>query len=293
MAEKKVTILQKNSAGTLDIIYVKTTADQVIETDDRKFMTSAQLDQFNENISYTNETPTTVAHGGVEAGETFDKVPVSTMLTKILYPYVEPAIEGSTGTPGGVFEKGTTVAVTAETAVVTKGSEDVTSVDLYNGATLVESKTEGVADGGSIAFAQAINLTDSANLIVKVTDAKPVTKQAVAGVYTFVYPFYSGVVAADAEVDGATVAAMDKQVAEKDDAHVFTLTAANQKLVVACPASYGPLASLKDQNGFELLNGFTQSTVAVTGADSTAQSYNVYVKDEVCTVSNYKLIAEF
>ena len=291
MAEYNITILQKNEAGTLDTYYPKTIAAQVTESSTQQFVSAAKKTQYDENTLYTNATPIVSPTGQIEPGDTFNDEPVKNMLTKILYPYVQPEISGSTAVGSRVVEKGVTTTVSSVNAVVGKKSENITSVDLYNGSTLVESKTDSVSAGGTFAFSQVINVTDTTVLKVKATDAKPTTVEAVVAEYTYVYPFYHGTVAAGATIDAAAVLALVKDVAVKGD-RTYSFDLDDSCAVIAYPAAYGDAAKIEDVHGFDNLASFTKSTVAVTGTDGTSQNYYVYVK-EPATATAFKLTCKF
>lgn len=287
MAEKKITILQKNELGQLDTYYPKTIADQVVESEEKKFLSAAKEAQYDANTLYNNETPIVTAIGSIEAGDTFENVPVSEMLTKILYPYVKPTISGSASVGTRTVEKGVTTNVTWVKAVVGKKSEAITSVTLYNGSTLVEEKTDGVANGGTIQFDQAIAITDTATLKVKATDAKPTTVEATAATYTYVYPYYYGVVAAGTAMTSDVVVGLTKDVTTKGS-KTYTYNLENNCAVIAYPKSYGQIKKVLDPNGFDNIASYTKSEVSVTGTDGSAQAYYVYVK-AAGTASGFKL----
>lgn len=291
MAEKNITILQKNAEGTLDTFYPKTIAAQVTESSTQQFVSAAKKTQYDENTVYTNATAIVEPTGQIAPGDTFNEVPVNQMLTKILYPYIPPTISGTPSTASRVVEKGVTLTIDNVTANVGKKSEAITKVELYNGATLVEAKTDSVAAGGQFTFSNAVSLSADATLKVKATDAKPTVVEAEVGTYTFVYPFYHGTVAAGAAVDGATIAAMLKDVSEKGD-KTYTFNLTDNCAVFAYPKAYGVLKAIVDRHGFDNLPNFTQSTVSVTGADSTAQEYYVYVK-EPATATDFELTCKF
>lgn len=278
MAEKDITIRQKAADGTLDTFYPKTRASQVIESDEKKFLSAAKELQYDNNTVYTNETPIVTAIGQIGVGDTFANVPVSEMLTKILYPYVKPVINSASAAPSSrVVEKGITTRVTSVTASISKKSEAISSVALYNGGTLVENKVDVVANGGTITFDQAIEITDTATLKVKVTDTKPTTVEATAATYTYVYPYYYGTVAAGTDITSAVVLGLTKDVAVKGN-KTYTYNLNNDCAVIAYPKAYGELKSVLDPNSFDNMASYTKTEVQVTGTDGTAQPYLVYVK---------------
>lgn len=61
----------------------------------------------------------------------------------------------------------------------------------------------------------------------------------------------------------------------------FKFTTNNEHMVIAYDSSYGNLTSILDPNGFEVLSGWTKSTLTVDGF-----SYYVYVADSATTDTN-------
>ena len=246
-------------------------------------------------VTYTNNTPTVQAHGGIAAGETFDAVPLTEMITRILYPWVAPVVSAKVAAPanGGVFEKGNTQNVTSITVTVTKKSSDITKVEIFDGASSLGSKTGADLDtlntSGSATFTFPVDVDVTANksFQAKVTDAADKVTTANTGSFSFVYPYYQGVIAADATADEVAVKALTKLIQAKGTKAV-TYTASNQKMVFATPASNGKITTITDPNGFNVTDTFAESTVSITGLDGTAQQYYVYVSNAT-TVSAFKI----
>jgi len=291
MAEKNITIKQKNELGQLDTFYPKTIAAQVIESSTKMFLTDTDKAKYDANTSYTNDTPVVEPIGGIETGDTFTNVAMKDMMDRLLYPYVKPLISGTASVASRVVEKGVSTSVTYVDAVVTKKSDPITKVELYNGATLVEAKTDAVADGGTFRFSQTISLSDTSTLKVKATDAKGTVVEAEVATYTYVYPMYNGTCAAGATLTSADITAMTKHVVEKGN-EKFNFTLADNCAVIAYPAAYGDLVAIRDDNGFNNIHNFTKNVVAVTGTDATSQNYNVYVK-EPATAADFAFTIEF
>ena len=291
MAEKNITIKQKNELGQLDTFYPKTIAAQVIESSTKMFLTDTDKAKYDANTSYTNATPIVEPIGGIEAGDTFDDVAMSDLMDQLLYPYVKPEITGTASVASRVVEKGVTTSVTYVDAVVVKKSDAITKVELFNNATSVEAKTESVEAGGTFRFSQTISISDTSTLKVKATDETGVVVEAEAATYTYVYPMYNGTCAAGATLTSADIVAMTKHVVEKGN-ESFTFNLADTCAVIAYPASYGDLVAIRDDNGFNNIANFTKSVIAVTGTDATSQNYNVYVK-EPATATGFKFTIEF
>lgn len=245
--------------------------------------------------TYTNSTPTVQSHGGIAAGETFDAVPVTEMLTRILYPWVAPVVSARVAAPanGGTFEKGNTQNVTSITVTVTKKSSDITKVEIFDGSSSLGSKTGADLDtlntsgSATFTFPVDVDVTANKNFQAKVTDAAEKVTTANTGSFSFVYPYYQGVIAADAAADEAAVKALTKLIQAKGTKAV-TYTASNQKMVFATPKANGVIKTITDPNGFNVTDTFAQSELSITGLDGTAQDYYVYVSNAT-TVSAFKI----
>ena len=229
------------------------------------------------------------AHGGVAAGTDLNGLTTHEILKKILYPYVEPTLGNATASPnGGTYEKGVTKTITSVSISVTKKSEAITSVALYNGSTLIEEKTgDAVKGGGTITFSN-VNVevpTNGNQLTVKVTDAANKTYEKKTSSMTFVYPYYMGSCAAGTAIDETLVESLTKKVESKGNkSNSFTVS--DGHMVFAYPKAHGVLKSILDPNNFETIGNYTRSEVSVTGLDGTAQTYYVYVSGAT-TVSGF------
>ena len=220
------------------------------------------------------------AHGGVAANEDLNGLTTHEILKKILYPYVQPTVGNATASPnGGTYEKGVTKTITSVSISVTKKSEAITSVALYNGSTLIEEKTgDAVKNGGTITFSglSVVVPTDGNVLTVKVTDAKGTVLSKNTSTMNFVYPYYIGTCAAGTAIDETLVESLTKKVEGKGNkSNSFTVS--DGHMVFAYPKAHGALKSILDPNNFETIGNYTQYTVSVTGLDETAQDYYVYV----------------
>ena len=251
-------------------------------------------EKIGDRTLYTNPTPTVQAHGGVAAGTTFENMPITDVLNKILYPWVAPAVTAKVVSPanGGTFEKGNTQTVTSISVSVTKKSANITKVEIFDGTTSLGSKSGADLDtlnsSGSATFTFTVNVSVTANksFTAKVTDADSKVTSANTGAFSFVYPYYQGVIAADAAANEAAVKALTKLIQAKGTKQV-TYTANNQKMVFAAPKANGVIKTITDPNGFNVTDTFTQSEITITGLDGTAQSYYVYVSGAT-TVSAFK-----
>lgn len=248
-----------------------------LSTNDYSNEEKQKLQTAANNAVFTNNTPTVQAHGGVPVGKTFNNVPVNEVLNMILYPWVAPAVSAQIKVPsnGGVKEFGDVQNVTSIGVTVTKKSSNITKVEIFDGSESLGVKTEEVANGGTFNFTVDKQVSSNKNYTAKVTDAAEKITTANTGTFTFVYPYYWGVLDASTAVDEAAVKGLTKQIVTKGNkSNKFTAT--NQKICFAYPKSYGALANIKDQNNFDVTGTFTRTEVTITGLDKTPQAYYVY-----------------
>lgn len=232
----------------------------------------------NEAVHYTNDTPTVTAIGGVAAGTTFDNMSINDVLTKILYPYIKPTASISVTPNGGTFEKGTSVSVTALKVTATKKSSAIASVVAKQGSTTITTITEGVAEGGTFNClpAEGITLTADATFTGTVTDVDGGSASASSTKFTFIDPYYYGVVADGTAITSDVIKSLTKDVKAKGNKN-YTYTTEGECMVIAYPASYGELKSAVDPNGFENIASYTKHEVTVTTASGDV-AYYAYVK---------------
>lgn len=233
-----------------------------------------------DNEIFETDILTVNALGGIAANTDLNGLTTHEILNKLLYPYVAQVVGNPTRTPNTtVLENGNNQTITAVTVSVTKKSEVITSVALYNGSTLLAEKTgDEVAAGGTFTFSGLSVEVPSTNVVltVKVTDTSGnVVSKNTAG-WNFVYPYYVGVCTEDATIDKTLVEGLTKKIETKGNKSI-SYTCDNQRCVFAYPKAHGTLKSILDPNSFESLGSFTQYEVSVTGLDGEAQVYYVYV----------------
>lgn len=218
----------------------------------------------------------TVAIGGIEKGKKYENANVLDIINDLLHPYVAPTGIRLTlgGVNGGVFEMGSTQSVTGATVNWTRGSQNVTKAEVMVGGSPVGA-ADVSSDTGSSSVSLTLEVKANTTFSARVTDA---TQQTTGGnvTFTFVYPMYQGVVAAETTLDQGAITALSKVVQTKGNKTYSYTTEGSQQVVFAYPQSYGDLKSVLDPNNFECLDTFTKTTVSITGLDSTPQQYNVY-----------------
>ena len=232
----------------------------------------------NGAVHYTNTTPTISALGGVASGTTFDNVPITEMLTKILYPYTKPTVSVSVTPNGGTYEKGTSVSVTALKATVTKKSSPIASVTMKQNSTVITTLTD-VANGGTLNMLPSggVSLTADTTFTATATDTDGGSTSANSTKFTFVDPYYTGVVADGTTITGDIVKSLTKKV-EAKGTKSYSYTTSGECMVIAYPKAHGVLKSALDPNGFENIASYTKHEVNVTTASGASVAYYVYVK---------------
>lgn len=251
-----------------------------------RHVTDAQISQWSSNTVYTNNNPTVISVGGIEAGTTFDNETLTSILNDLFYPYVPPVVSCSSTPNGGVYEKGTSVSISQITVSIQKKSENITKVEIFDGQSSLGSKTDGSV--GNVVFPlEDITVSTNKNFRAEVTDAKSKKVTANTGSFNFVYPYYQGVIDADAEADESLVKGLSKVVQAKGNKN-FTFSANNQKMVIAYPKSYGALSKIVDPNQFDVTATWTAKEINITTADEQSTAYYVYTSKAV-TVSNYRM----
>lgn len=288
--EGKVETLEKSGYDDTelrDMISANTTAIEVLNGDEETEGSVANA--IAESEIFETDLLTINALGGIAANTDLNGMTTHAILNKLLFPYVAQVVDTPSRTPNStVLEKGNNQTITAVSVKVTKKSEPITSVALYNGSVLLAEKTgDEVAKGGTFTFSGLSVSVPSTSVVltVKVTDASGnVVSKNTAG-WTFVYPYYTGVCDVDAEINEDLVEGLTKKVEAKGN-KTWSFTTDNQRCVIAYPKAHGVLKNAIDPNGFENISSFTQYEVSVTGLDGTPQAYYVYANG-ASTVTNF------
>jgi hypothetical protein len=208
--------------------------------------------------TYSNSDPLLNDLGGIKASEHkngFNDIPITDLITELLYPYTKPVINSFTLNPAaGAKEKNVSLSVTSATAKVTKKSKPIASVSLYKGDTLVETKTDEISSSGTtLTFAvnETLDGTTNTSYTLKVVEAgdNANTVTSSTQTYSFVYPYFYGTVANGTDITSDVVLSLSKEVRAKAS-HSHSFTTNNTCPVIAYPKSYGVLKSIVDPNNF-------------------------------------------
>ena len=217
---------------------------------------------------------TSVTCGGLTAGTDISNKPLVDAFLQVVCPYQTPDITSFTANKT-VYESGTTVSSITFTIKVTKKSNPIASITLYNGATVINTFSN-VTNGGTFTYNYTSNITTNSTFKVIASDGTNSSDKTLA--VTFVNPMYVGIASGT----------LTKLVQAKGTGYTYSnITCTNDKVVFKYPASYGNLTSIKDANNFEYLNAFTKTTEVISGVD-----YNVYTSNSA-TLTDFKYIFSF
>jgi hypothetical protein len=101
---------------------------------------------------------------------------------------------------------------------------------------------------------------------------------------TWVYPFFSGEDSADLS-SGTGIEGLTSSISRKNN-KTIAVSATNEFIYFAYPATYGSLNSILDGNGFNVTSSFTQYTANVyQAASGDSISYNIYKSNSVTTIN--------
>lgn len=274
MAEKIIQMQELTADNEVQAdIYPTTVADAV------KVGDSTLPKVLSEKTTYTNSTPIVTPMGDITTSETFENVPISDMLTKILYGYVAPTISLTATEIAGYKEIGTSITPTFN-VTATKKSNNIEKLALLLGADEVKSETDGSV---SFSYTPTTPITSTSEFKATVLDGKTtVASNTIA--YTFVYPAFVGTTKSE-NPTGDTVTNMTKKITAKADIdNTFTLN--EDRMVMACPPGW-VLSKITDPNGLDITATFKVSTVPVTIAGESV-SYTVYTSNPM-TQTNFKV----
>ena len=290
LAQAEYDILTEEEKNNADVVYNITDSSE-------EYITTEQLDttveQINNKITESDifVTDMTVINGigGIESGSNLNGMTTLEILNKLIFPYVAPLVTVS-GTPnGGLYEKGNTQTITNVRVSVTKKSEKITKIEIFDGETSL-GILEGtdIENGGVFNFEVDINVNSiNKQLSAVITDNSNKSYSSKTNSFNFVYPYYVGVCDVNSEITESLIKGLTKKI-ETKGSKTIKYTTDNQRMIFAYPTSYGVISKILDANSFDVTNTFSHSTLNIIGLDNTSQSYYVYING-ASTVSNFNM----
>ena len=195
-----------------------------------------------------------------------------------------------------LYEKGLLGGVTVNlTANVTANSETVFAngriVDTATGTTVATF----TAGAGSRAATPILNVTSAKTyraLMDVGNNGTPSSIQSGTVTANFAAPTYYGVVA-NLNPTEAQIKALTKRVRARANDASLAFTGTGIRFCYAYPASFGALASVIDQNGFNVTDGFVATTANFTLPDGTTEAYRIYTLANPTDAANFRVSFNF
>ena len=188
------------------------------------------------------------------------------ILKMALVSYVNPSATVSYSQPNTVLKKGQSFDLTITVSGIIKGTNDVAELILIKDGTVLETITY-VTGTNSYEFSPITGINSDCSFQIKVGDTQG-KQYSTTKSYSFVDPYYIG--ATDGIPTADTVVTLTELIEAKSN-KTKKVTAADQYVVYAYPASYGNLTSIIDGNGFENLTDYTKISLTINDV-----AYNCY-----------------
>ena len=262
-------------AGNTDDIY------KLVIADKNGFITTPNLKGGGSSDKFTRDDLTAVTVGGLNSGSSVKDKTTMEVLESILFPYQKPTVSFAISPSTTIYESGTTVSSITFTINAVKKSNDIQSIKVYDGSTLLTTITSGVASGGTFTYTYSCNITSNTTLKVEVSDGTS-TVSATKNI-TFANKSYYGFVADGTTVNETVIKALQNNVLKTSKALNYTgINCTDSKIVYAYPQNQGLLSSILDGNGFDYIDSYDCTNITVNGVN-----YNVYVMIDPTTLDGF------
>jgi len=229
---------------------------------------------------YTNETPVPQTLGGIQAGSTFDNVPLTTMFDLLLYPYQTPSFSSFSVNISSPVEVGYTIAAGNKTFTwTTTNSSNIApnSVTITDTTDSIVLATGLANDGTETIYLSSIqNTTDSSHTwTVSATNTQSASLSATYTVNWYWRIYYGE--NALSSLTGTDVISLRASELSNSAADTYSFVTDIQKYkYIAYPSSLGTLTTFKDTQ--TLLNVAMEplDVVSVTNVYGITTNYNVH-----------------
>ena len=259
------------------------------DTPEIRHVTDAEKEIWNTQTKYTNETPTPIKIGGIDAGTTFNNVDHNALFTRLLYPYIEPTISSIVMTPNTtIFEKGDMFSLTNIRFNITTPSLSSTEELGYNFKANNNSFYSMSSSNRSINENVNLSINSNSTITVTVNDAINEKEKTFTLInYKFIYPMYYGTLSENENISQSLIKSKTKLLQEKGTKNI-KFTTNNQKMMFVYPKEYGKLSTIHDANNFNVIDTFSVQELNIIASDSNSVPYYVYI-NELSTVSDYNM----
>ena len=254
---------------------------KLVIADKNGSITTPNLKGGGSSDKFTRDDLTAVTVGGLNSGSSVKDKTTKEVLESILFPYQKPTVSFAISPSTTIYESGTTVSSIIFTINVTKKSNDIQSIKVYDGSTLLTTITSGVANGGTFTYTYSCNITSNTTLKVEVSDGTS-TVSATKNI-TFANKSYYGFVADGTTVNETVIKALQNNVLKTSKALNYTgISCTDSKIVYAYPQNQGLLSSILDGSGFDYIDSYDCTNITVNGVN-----YNVYVMIDPTTLDGF------
>lgn len=250
------------------------TLDKLSENDGTLLFDGAAISGGSGDGGATADWVTNTALGNLAAGTDTTGKTALELIKMATVSYVKPKATVSYSVSSTILETGTTQSVVVTVSGITKGTNAVSKIQLYNGSTLLQTLTYSTSTT-SYSFA-AVSISSNTTFNIRVVDTDN-QYGAYSRTYTFVNATYYGTTdAPPTEITGLTKILRTKATFENK------FTCNNKHVVFLYPNSFGNLKSILDGNGFENLTDFTKTTITIGSV-----SYNAYYTTGKKTLNSF------
>ena len=291
---KTVTKVEQNANGEVtvtygDIAFPDATVVTDSETNGNIVVDGEEVKVFDDVFKAEENSGKPInAVGGITTSTTVNGKTFQELFYAMMFPYQNPALSNVKASPnGGTYMKGNKQTITSVTATVTKKTSKIAKVELYNGATLVDTVTTTstggtLENGGAVSFSVSREVSSNGGQYkVKVYDVEGKTAEASTGSFTFINPYYYGVCGASDTLNEALIESLTQDLTAKAT-KAYDYRTNSQRMVIAYPKSYGIIKLVKDGNGLDNTGAFgagtngTPTTISVTNEYGVTEDYYVY-----------------
>jgi hypothetical protein len=241
----------------------------------------------NTNVTYSTTTPIPSTLGGISTGRTYTNAKISDVLNDLLYPYIAPTITLSASISGGIREYGNPITSLDLTAITIRHTSPITSLCFYRDGVSINNVATPNPNGETKLFTETNVINTNCTFTGKVSDGtQTITSNTIS--YTFVYPMYIGNLSSTIPNE-TEIKTLEKKVVTKSNI-TKSYTVSDSRFCFAYPTSYASsLTSIKDANGFEIIDSFTKQTLNMTMLDGNIINYTVYISTLPTTQTSFSV----
>ena len=251
-----------------------TTLDKLSENDGKLLFNGAAISGGSGDGGATADWITNTALGNLAAGTDTTGKTALELIKMATVSYVKPKATVSYSVSSTILETGTTQSVVVTVSGITKGTNSVSKIQLYNSSTLLQTLTYSTSTTSYSFTAVYISSNTTFNIRIVDTDNQ---YGSYSRTYTFANATYYGTTdAPPTDITGLTKVLRTKATFENK------FTCDNKHVVFLSPVAFGNLKSILDGNGFENITDFTKTTITIGSV-----SYNAYYTTGKKTLSSF------